>query len=165
MKINGKRFSPVLFIALSALTVLDTSGCVSSGAYQAVKKEAEDAQRELKWARERVAAIEKAHTDRKTPLDELIVKLGGVTDRLDGISKSFGDLRSEVTRLRIARELERGGTASGISFAVDSEPPLPQLKEEAQPKPGAPAVEPKQRIKDLLQNLHNLLEKGEPKAQ
>jgi len=74
MKINGKRFSPVLFIALSALTVLGTSGCVSSGAYQAVKKEAEDAQRELKKARERVVVIEKAHTDRTTQLDELIVK-------------------------------------------------------------------------------------------
>jgi hypothetical protein len=161
---NGNRFSLVMPAVLVALTVLEINGCVSSGTYQAAKKQADDAQRELKRERDRMAAIEKVQTERKKQLDDLLVKLSGVTDRLDGISKSFGDLRNEVTRMRISRELEQGNKSSGISFSIEGEPPLLQLREESQPKPSVPAVDPKQRMKELLNNLHNLLEQGEQKV-
>lgn len=165
MLFNWNRNSHVMPIVLMALTVLGINGCVSSGTYETAKKQAEDAQRELKRERDRMAAIERVQAERKKQVDELLVKLGGITDRLDGISKSFGDLRNEVTRLRISRELERGGQSSGISYSLEGETPLLQLKEEAHPKPISPAVDSKQRMKDLLLNLQNLLEKGDTKIQ
>lgn len=161
---NRKRFSLAMSVVLMALTVVGINGCVSSGTYQAAKKEAEDAQRELRRERERMAAIEKVQTERKKQMDDLLARLGGVTDRLDGISKSFGDLRNEVTRMRISRELEHSGKSSGITFSVEGEPPLLQLRGDEPPKPSVPAVDPKQRMKDLLNNLHNLLEQGESKV-
>ncbi len=162
---NWNRISHVMSVVLMALTVLGINGCVSSGTYEAAKKQAEDAQRELRRERDRMAAIERVQAERKKQVDELLVKLSGITDRLYGISKSFAELQNEVTRLRISRELEKSGQSSGISYSLEGETPLLQLKEEAHPKPISPAVESKQRMKDLLQNLQNLLEKGDTKTQ
>lgn len=159
-----RRLGVLLGLTLTGLFLVSHTGCVSSSTYQIAKKEAEVAQRELKKEQERIAAVEKVQAERKKQMDEWIVKLGGVVDRMDVISRTFGDLRTEVTRMRITRELERGKT-SGISFVLEGEPPVSQPREEMQPRASAPSSDSKQRLKELLHTLQGLLEQSEPRAQ
>lgn len=164
MNTTRQGLGVLLGLTLTGFFLVSSSGCVSSGTYQLAQKEAEDAQRELKKERDKIAAIEKVQAERKKQMDEWLAKLGSVVDRMDVIAKTFGDLRNEVTRLRISRELERG-KASGISFALEGEPLLSQSKEEMQPKASVPSGDAKQRLKDLLQTLQGLMEQSEPRAQ
>lgn len=162
---NATRQTLNLVLVMTVVGVISvfSAGCVSSGSYQAVKKEAEDAQRELRTERMKMAAIEKFHADRKKQTDELVNRLGSAVDRLDSIARNWGDLGYEINRLRIARELERQRVPdkpSGMSIVLENEPRAP---EPGQGKPLNLLVTPsesKQRIKELIQQLQGLVEQN-----
>lgn len=163
MNITRQTLNLVLAMAMVGAIAVSNAGCVSSSSYKAVKKEAEDAQRELRTERTKMAAVEKFHVDRKKQTDELVNKLGSAVDKLDSMTKNWGDLQHELNRLRIARELERQRVSdkpSGMSIVLESEPRVPEL---GQGKPLNLLVTPgesKQRIKELIQQLQGLAEQN-----
>ena len=115
------RLLSVLVIAgFFALPVL---GCVSSGKYEAAKKEVQDLQHELQQERLKSQAIEKTYGERLKQMDSLVSRLNSSVERYDGIAKNWSDLRNELTMLRVSREMERMKGGSGIGIILEGDAP------------------------------------------
>jgi septal ring factor EnvC (AmiA/AmiB activator) len=115
------RLLSVLVIAgVFALPVL---GCVSSGKYEAAKKEVQDLQHELQQERLKSQAIEKTYGERLKQMDSLVSRLNSSVERYDGIAKNWSDLRNELTMLRVSREMERMKGGSGIGIILEGDAP------------------------------------------
>ncbi len=108
-------------VVILGFCVLSVPGCVGSSTYQVAKKEAEDLRHELQQERLKIQAIEKMHTQRSKQMEDLASRLGSSVERLDSITKNWGDLRNELVRLRISRELERQKGGGRIGIVLDNE--------------------------------------------
>ncbi len=167
MMIIGQRRGAALRYGAAGLVAVAMFGCVSSGTYQEMKQAAEDAQRNLQRERQKVQAIEKAEVERKKQMEEWLAKLGGSVERLDGMTKSWNDLRVELRRLRIDRELERqaqSGKPGGIGLVIESQGSQPD-PQASTPKPFVFSNDPKLRLKDLLNQLQGVIQESESKSQ
>ncbi|HXF94130.1 MAG TPA: hypothetical protein VNK46_15355 [Nitrospiraceae bacterium] len=147
--------------ALLGLAIVIGVGCVSSGTYEAARREAETAQRELQQQRFKLQATEKMHADRKKEMDEWVSKLGAAVEKLEEVTKNWSELQEELTRLRIARELERQrgqGKEGTISIVVEHgpavSPPSADPSARLQTEPG----ESREQARDLLRQLQHYLE-------
>jgi TolA-binding protein len=157
----------VLVCGAAGLFAVAMGGCVSSSTYLEMKQAAEDAQRNLQRERQKLQAIEKAELERKKQMEEWLAKLSGAVERLDGMTRSWNDLRVELRRLRIDRELERQaqpGKPGGIGIVIESQgtQPDPQV---TTPKPFVFSDDPKLRLKDLLNQLQGVIQESEGKSQ
>jgi TolA-binding protein len=101
--------------------LLSVPGCVSSSTYKAAKKEAEDLRHELQQERLKVVAVEKMHAQRIKQMEDLASRFGSSVQRLEDVAKNWSDLRSELVRLRINRELERQKAGGGIGIVLDND--------------------------------------------
>ena len=167
MMITRRKLETVLRYGAAGLFAVTISGCVSSGTYQEMKQAAEDAQRNLQRERQKVQAIEKAEVERKKQMDEWMSKLGSAVERLDGTARTWSELRLELRRLRIDRELERQahpGKPGGIGIVLESQGSQPDPQAPL-PKPFAFSNDPKLRLKDLLNQLQGVIEESEGKGQ
>ncbi|MEW6245692.1 MAG: hypothetical protein AB1555_03160 [Nitrospirota bacterium] len=148
-------------MAVVGLAIVVGAGCVSSGTYEAVKREAETAQRELHQQRLKVQAIEKMHTERKKEMDEWVGKLGAAVEKLDGMTKNWSELQEELTRLRIARELERQrerDKEGKIGIVVENEPASLQPSADPSARFQTGPGESREQARDLLRQLQQFLE-------
>lgn len=163
---NTTRDHPILvFVAtVAGVVILSSTGCVSSSKYEAVKKQAEQTQRELQQERQKMLELEKVSAERRKLMDELISKLGFEVKRLNVIATSWGDLRDELTLLRISRELQRGKPNS-ISLVIEGQSAAPEPAQSMESPPGAARSESKGLLKDLVQQLQILLEQLGSKSQ
>lgn len=165
--ITRQMRAAVLQYGAAGLFAVAMYGCVSSGTYQEMKQAAEDAQRNLQKERQKVQAIEKAEVERKKQMEEWLSKLGGAVERLDGMAKSWSELRVELRRLRIDRELERqaqSGKPGGIGIVIESQGSQPDPQAPT-PKPFVFSNDPKLRLKDLLNQLQGVIQESEGKSQ
>ena len=167
MIITRQRQTAVLLCGAAGLFAVAMSGCVSSSTYNEMKQAAEDAQRNLQRERQKVQAIEKAEIERKKQMEEWLARLSGTVERLDGMTRSWNDLRVELRRLRIDRELERQaqqGKPGGIGLVIESQGSQPDPQAPT-PKPFVFSNDPKLRLKDLLNQIQGVLQESESKSQ
>lgn len=116
------RSTRLLSIAvILGLFSLSIPGCVSSSTYKAAKKEAEDLRHELQQERLKVVAVEKMHAQRIKQMEDLANRFGSSVQRLEEVAKNWGDLRNELIRLRINRELQRQRGEGGIGIVLDND--------------------------------------------
>ncbi len=148
-------------MTLVGLAIVIGAGCVSSGTYEAARREAEIAQRELQQQRFKLQATEKMQADRKKEMDEWVSKLGAVVEKLEEMTKNWSELQEELTRLKIARELERQrgqGKEGTISIVVEHTPtvssPSADPSAQLQTEPGGS----REQARDLLRQLQHYLE-------
>lgn len=163
MNTIGQTLNRAVVMTVIGVLFVFSAGCVSSSSYRAVKKEAEDAQRELRIERTKMAAIEKFHAERRKQTDELVNKLGLAVDKLDSTTRYWGELRHEIARLRIARELERAKVLdkpSSMSLVLETEPRAPEARQGTPLNPLVTPSESKQRIKELIQQLQGIVEQN-----
>ena len=99
------------------------SGCVSSGTYELVKKEAEDLKHELTRERVKREAIEKTYDERTEQMENLTNRLNVSDRRYETITKSWNDLRNQLTFLLVNRELERQKDLCGIGMVLEGDAP------------------------------------------
>lgn len=121
MNITSRNTHLLPVVVVLGFCVLSVPGCVSSSAYEAAKKEAGDLRHELQQEHLKVQAMEKMHTQRIKQMEDLASRLGSSVERLDGITKNWGDLRNELVRLRINRELEHQKGGGRIGIVLDNE--------------------------------------------
>ena len=105
-----------VFLAMSV------SGCVSSGTYELAQKEAQDLKRELQQERGKREAIEKTYGERIKQMENLATRLNISAERYDNITKSWSDLRNELTALRVNREMERQKGICGVGLVLEGDP-------------------------------------------
>ena len=110
-------------LVIPGFFAMSVPGCVSSGTYQAAKKEAQDLQRELQQERVKREAIEKTYGERTKQMENLANRLSLSAERYDNITKSWSDLRNELTLLRVNRELERQRGVCGIGMVLEGDVP------------------------------------------
>lgn len=110
-------------LVISGFCAMSVFGCVSSSAYRAAKKEAEDLQRELQQERFKLHAIEKTYGERMKQMENLASRLSTSVERYDGIAKNWIELRNELTMLRVSRELERQKGGGGIGIVLEGDMP------------------------------------------
>ena len=110
-------------LVIPGVVVLPVLGCVSSGKYEAVKKEVQDLQHELQQERLKSQAIEKTYGERMKQMDTLVSRLNSSVERYDGIAKNWSDLRNELTMLRVGREMERMKGGGGIGIILEGDAP------------------------------------------
>jgi len=144
--------------------ILSSTGCVSSSKYEAMKKEAEQTQRDLRQERQKMLEIEKVHAERKKLVDEWLSKLGHEVKRLNIIATTCSDLQNELTLLRISRELQRG-KSTGISLVIEGQPSTPEPGQSMESQPGAVQSQSKELLKDLSQQLRRLFEEQDSQKQ
>lgn len=121
MNTTARRTRLLSVVAILGFCVLSAPGWVSSSTYQLAKKEAEDLRQELQQERLKVHAMEKMHTQRIKQLEDLTSRLGSSVERFDGMTKNWSDLRNELVRLRINRELERQTGGGRIGIVLENE--------------------------------------------
>jgi hypothetical protein len=146
---NSTRDHPILvFVAtVAGVIILSNTGCVSSSKYEAVKREAEQTQRELQKERQKMLEVEQVHAERKKLVEEWLGKLGQEVKRLNIIATSCGDLQNELTLLRISRELHLGGKPNSISIVIEAQPSAFESAPSVESQPGAAQSESKELLK------------------
>jgi hypothetical protein len=163
---NTTRGHPILvFVAtVAGVMILSSTGCVSSGKYEEMKKEAEQTQRDLRQERQKMLEVEKVHAERKKLVDEWLSKLGYEVKRLNVIATTCSDLQNELTLLRISRELQRG-KSTGISLVIEGQPSTLEPGQSMESQPGAVQSQSKELLKDLSQQLRRLFEEQDSQKQ
>src|SRR5262245_32137194 len=141
---NITRDHPILVLVATVAggIILSSTGCVSSSKYEAMKREAEQTQRELQKERLKMLEVEKVHAERKKLVEEWLGRLEHEVKRLNIIATSWGDLQNELTLLRISRELQRGKPNS-ISLVIEGQPLAPEPPQSMESQPGAAHSESK----------------------
>ena len=102
---NTTRGHPTLVVVatLAGVMILSSTGCVTSSKYEAMKTEAEQAQRDLRQERQKMLQVEKVHAERKKLVDEWLSKLGNEVKRLNIIATTCSELQMNLpTLLRIS---------------------------------------------------------------
>ena len=102
---------------------MSLSGCVSSGTYELAQKESQDLKRELLQERGKRDAIEKTYGERIKQMENLATRLNISAERYDNITKSWSDLRNELTALRVNREMERQKGICGVGMVLEGDSP------------------------------------------
>lgn len=159
---------------LAALAVL-VVGCASEGLPGQVKQGNQSSQpRDLAQmkgpfqspqlqslnAELRAANTQARTTEVQRRLNELETTLQHTVDRVEHLAQDFLKTQDELMRVRLERALERQAAEQRSARAVirlEEELPASTTKPETQPKASVPSSDAKQRLKDLMEQLQDLL--------
>jgi hypothetical protein len=143
---TSTRDHPIL-VFVAGVIILSSTGCVSSSKYEAVKREAEQTQRELQKERQKMLEVEKVHVERKKLVEEWLGKLRQEVKRLNIIATSCADLQNELTLLRISRELHLGGKPSSMSIVIERQSSALEPAQSVESQPEDASGESKELLK------------------
>lgn len=164
MNRNRGRLPLRVMLGLGAVLPMVTVGCVSTDLYETAKREAQQTQAQLHKEQGRAQALELQNKDLAQRMDKMekwVDKLWHTSERLEGLGKDLDELRDELVRLRIDRELQRqkGRSQSPMGgIRLEPEPDRPEAEPAAKIKPQVSSEEAKQRLRDLMQQLKTILE-------
>ena len=110
----------------------------------------------------RAANTQARTTEVQSRLKDLESTLQQTVDRVDQLAVDFRKTREELERVRLEQALERHATERKVGGGVirlEEEPPAAGGKPDGQSKAQPQSGEPKQRLKDLLDQIQGLLER------
>jgi septal ring factor EnvC (AmiA/AmiB activator) len=130
------------------------TACVSGDSYALAKRDAENA-RLLYQSEQRQAQELAANNKRlKQQLEELDAALKETRDKLARSDREWREARDELLRLKIEREQRRTSRDGESQLNLDTAKPDADVR----PKPSPQSDESKRRLKELLEQLHGLLQ-------
>lgn len=165
---QGARVS-LLFVLLVFFT-MGATGCVSVDRYQAMEAEAAQARQQLKeaqvaYAQEKLRTItlEKQNNALKAQTDKWEANLKDTITRLEGLADDWGQVRDDLIRLNMDRELKRMRTenpdAKGVILLEPTGRAVPQKRTaKAVEKAVTPETE-EAELNRVLEQFRNLLKK------
>jgi chromosome segregation ATPase len=145
----------LLLIWIAGSLAGGVTGCVSSDSYALAKRDAENAR--LLYQNEQRQAQELAANNKrlKQQIEELDVALRETRDKLTRSDREWREARDELLRLKIEREQHRTSRERGDSqLNLDTAKPDTDDRPRTHPQ----SDEAKRRLKDLLEQLHGLLQ-------
>lgn len=158
-----------LFVLVASLA-LGTTGCVSTGTYKAMEQEAAQAKQQLKeaqvaYAQEklRVITLEKQNEALGAQTEKYQADLKESITKLERLADDWGQVRDDLIRLNMDRELKRMRTenpdAKGVILL---EPTSRAVSQERTAKAGEKTVTPETEEDELnrvLEQFRSLLKK------
>jgi hypothetical protein len=157
MKTGSARLEVLSVFGLLVLGV--STGCVSSSTYELAKSNAENAkllyQNEQRRSQELVASAKQM----KLQVEALEATLRDTREKLERTDRDWRETRDELLRFKIDREQQRRKIRVGDFLTrPELEKATLGVESEARFKPQAESEDAKRRLKELLQQLHTVLE-------
>ena len=154
----------------SVVLILSTFGCVSLDTYDEIQREADAAragvrEAQVQYAQERlkVLSLEKRNEELKQQTDKWEVNLRGALERLEFLAGEWGDVRDDLIRLNIERELHqmrtRNPNATG-AFRLEPRKKPASSRKATQRSLIIPKNQDRQELEDVLEEFRGLLEKS-----
>ncbi len=168
MKPMNMRFA--MTTGCSVVLILSTFGCVSLDTYDEIQREADAAragvrEAQVQYAQERlkVLSLEKRNEELKQQTDKWEVNLRGALERLEFLAGEWGDVRDDLIRLNIERELHqmrtRNPNATG-AFRLEPRKKPASSRKATQRSLIIPKNQDRQELEDVLEEFRGLLEKS-----
>jgi septal ring factor EnvC (AmiA/AmiB activator) len=153
---------PVIIVAIAAMLVVFSTGCVRSGSYNALKKELDDVRLQYETEKIRAQDIKSENRKLKQEIAELDGKFRSWREQLARTEQEWKETRDDLLRVKIDKEQQRFGSRDQVlqsRFRLIPEStrpdPEPTLQSETQ------SVDVKRRLKELkgvVQQIQTLLE-------
>jgi septal ring factor EnvC (AmiA/AmiB activator) len=157
---RARRYAVSSLLAISSITALGMSGmagCVSSEAYDQMRREAESARLIAQNDQRRTHELSLTNKKMKQQIEELEATLKETQEKLARTDREWRETRDELLRIKIEREQRRGAVRGQSALAEGIKPPAESPQEPTR-KPVPNSEEVKRRLHGLLEQLQAVLE-------